>query len=115
MVAHGSSPEEHLARAKAFAAEDRPAEAKAEYERAIAENRTLEDPALAARLAARTPATALVDDGRPRFRVIDGGTDDSLAAVIAPPAERVTFADVGGLADLKEQITRRIKIGRAHV
>lgn len=108
VVAHGSSPEEHLARAKAFAAEERPVEAKAEYERAIAENRTLEDPALAARLAARTPATAQVDDGRPRFRVIDGGTDDSLSAVIAPPAERVTFADVGGLADLKEQITRRI-------
>jgi AAA+ superfamily predicted ATPase len=108
VVAHGDTPEERVARAKALAAQERGAEAKAEYERAIAENRTLEDPALAAQLTARTPATAQVDDGRPRFRVIDGGGDEAVDALFAPPAPRITFADVGGLAELKAQITRRI-------
>ncbi|MCK6549167.1 ATP-binding protein, partial [Myxococcota bacterium] len=108
-VASGSSPDELVARAAALAALGRTDEARRVYQRAVAENPTLEDPTLAERLAARPVATNDVDGGRPRFHVIDGGSDaPGLATVLAPEAPPITFADVGGLEEIKEQIRRRI-------
>lgn len=108
-LANGPSPEELLARALAFAELGNNEEGRAAYQRAIAENPTLEEPALASRLSARPVATNDAGDGRPRFQVISGGEDPpDLARVFMPEEKMITFADVGGLDEIKEQIRRRI-------
>jgi SpoVK/Ycf46/Vps4 family AAA+-type ATPase len=108
-IADGSSPDEYFARALAFAELGKNDEGRAAYQRAVAENPTLEDPGLAARLSARPVATNDVGDGRPRFQVISGGEEPpDLARLFMPEEKQITFADVGGLEDIKEQIRRRI-------
>lgn len=103
-----ATPELLLLQARALSALGRSEEAKAAYERAITENPTLEDATLAQRLTARTPAVAgTTQDGRPRFRVIDG-SDPGVDTLLVPEARTVTFSDIGGLDEIKSQITKRI-------
>lgn len=109
LVPEGASPPELMGRALIYAELGKNEEGRAAYQKAIAENPTLEDPGLAGRLSARPVATNDVAGGRPRFQVISGGEDNpDLARVFMPEEKSVTFKDVGGLEDIKEQIRRRI-------
>lgn len=77
------------------------------YQQAIAANPALEDAAFAAELSGK-----VVSIGQPRSRVASIANDDTdaddILRVIAPAGERVTFAEVGGLDAVKQQIRRRI-------
>jgi AAA+ superfamily predicted ATPase len=85
------------------------ADGVAAYRRALDANATLEDPELAARLAAREvgPKNA---DGRPRLRVIanDDTARSEATRLLQPETKRVTFSDVGGLDEVKDQIRKKI-------
>jgi ATP-dependent 26S proteasome regulatory subunit len=104
----GSDPELMLARARALLAlGDRPA-ALAAYEGAVRANPTLEDRDLRAQLAA-TVKEHVAGDG-PRLRVVSNDDTDAseVDRLLHPQQADVTFADVGGLEGIKEQIERRI-------
>ena len=79
------------------------------YRRAVEGNATLDDPELAARLLAREVGSAAAD-GRPKLRVIanDETSRTEAARLLRPEHKRVTFADVGGLDAVKEQIRKKI-------
>jgi SpoVK/Ycf46/Vps4 family AAA+-type ATPase len=109
--AAGGGPEARLVAARALLALGRREEAGEAYRGAVAESPALEDLALAAELGAREVAGPQGADGNVvRLKVFSN--DDTAATearrLVAPPAEPVTFADVGGLAEVKEQIRRRI-------
>jgi SpoVK/Ycf46/Vps4 family AAA+-type ATPase len=108
----GDAPETLVLKARALVALGRSDEARKAYERAIAQNPTLEDPTLRDTLKARQPAIESgPQDGRPRFMVLEGGDraeDPALARLLVPEHKRITFADVGGLDAIKEQIRKRI-------
>jgi SpoVK/Ycf46/Vps4 family AAA+-type ATPase len=97
-----------LARARALHALGEVAAARAAYDAAIAANPTCEDRDLRAQLhtSVREHDTG---DG-PRLRVVaNDDTDQSeVARLIEPPAPPVTFADVCGLDEIKQQIEQRI-------
>ena len=105
--AEGDAPELMMARAAALAALGRTDEGRAAYEHALAGNPALEDRELLGRLEGRV--RSLQRDGA-RLRVVSN--DDTSAAdaerLIEPERERITFADVGGLDDVKERIRRKI-------
>jgi len=108
------SPGNHALRmawARALAAAGRREEALAAYRTAVEGDAALEDPAFATRLSARVVERS-AEDGRPPVKlavISNDDTDESeLRRLLAPPAEKITFADVGGLDDVKEQIRRRI-------
>lgn len=96
-----------IARARARHQRGQHKEALADYDRAISLDPQLAEPAL---------KDALIRDAtdpRARFRVVAGGGHDaepSQRAAIADTSvpDRVTFADVGGLDDIKEKIRMRI-------
>ncbi|KRA15447.1 MULTISPECIES: ATP-binding protein [unclassified Lysobacter] len=97
-----------LAQSRVAMAEGRRDEARACYERAIALNPALEDPALAASLSGKVVSLADVR-GRAQASIANDDTDPyDLARLVQPSAERVSFADVGGLDQVKHQIRRRI-------
>jgi hypothetical protein len=106
--AAGESDEEKIDRVRALIALDRITEAVETYRPLVATNAGLRDPAIDQRLAAApamTRGATVVDlKGRPV------GLQAEAAPVYAPLAvrERITFADVGGLDDVKAQITRKI-------
>jgi transitional endoplasmic reticulum ATPase len=95
-----------IARAKALHARGQHKEALAEYDRAIALDAQLADPAL------RDALVRDATDPRARFRVVSGGPSQDSATVAQIPEtsvpDRVTFADVGGLDEVKEKIRMRI-------
>ena len=98
-----------LARARVHhALGDREAAQEA-YELAVRANPTLEDRDLRARLAATVREHAGPADG-PRLRVVSNDdTDESeVDRLLHPEAQPVTFADVGGLHEIKAQIEKRI-------
>lgn len=102
------SPDELLLRARVLLALDQHDEGRKAYDRAVAANPALEDPDLRRRLAARVRAFISPQAGtQPLLRVVERGDDDP-ATWLAPPEKAVTFADVGGLDELKEQVRRRI-------
>lgn len=105
--AGGDEAEAHLLRARILLALERTAEAKDEYKEAVTKNPTLEDLELAALLRARVHEPV---SGGPRLKVIanDDTREQEAARLFQPPAEKVTFADVGGLDEVKRQIQRRI-------
>ncbi len=110
-LAAGTTPEALIRQARALAALGRQPEGRAAYEQAVAANPALEDRGLKQRLAATVrsfPRTA--ESGRPRLTVISNDdTDQSeVKRLLVPELERVTFADVGGLDDIKKQIHKRI-------
>lgn len=101
-------PELLIVKARALLSLGRQAEATEAYERAVALNATCEDTDLAAQLKARV--REVVTPLGPRLRVIanDDTDEDDAAKLVAPPMERITFADVGGLHEVKKQIERKI-------
>ncbi len=109
-LAVGDEPETALLRARILAALGRRDEALRAYESAVAANTTLEDPDLRALLSASVRVVPPAAPGRPAMRVISNDdTDDAdLQRLLHPPRPPVTFADVGGLTDLKRQVERRI-------
>ena len=94
-----------MVRARALLDLGRRDEAVAEYRAAIAANPTLEDP----RLAAELKGTATLDARRVERTVANDDTDQTeITRLLKPEVQRVTFADVGGLDEIKQQIRRRI-------
>lgn len=106
--AAGDSPEAGILRARCLLALEREAEGRDAYAEAVARNPTLEDRELRALLFANVAES----EGRsgPRLRVIsnDDTDADELDRVLEPAQPRATFADVGGLDAVKEQIRRKI-------
>jgi transitional endoplasmic reticulum ATPase len=105
----GGEPDVLLARARVLhAMNDRPG-AIAAYEAAVRANPTLEDRDLRALLTATVHDHAAAGDG-PRLRLMSNDdTDQSeVDRLLLPPAPAVTFAEVGGLDEIKAQIEKRI-------
>jgi len=107
--------EARILRARALLEVRRGAEALIAYREGVAESPGLEDLALAARIEAEAAAGDVEAQGEGpshALRLISGGRSKSPesepALAVAPDLPRVTFADVGGLANVKEQIRRRI-------
>lgn len=103
----GDAPEIQILRARALHGLKDRAGALAAYEAAVAANPTLEDRDLRVQLAATE--TVHQEDGM-KLRVLSNDdTDQSeLGRLLHPEPEKVTFADVGGLEEIKEQIEKRI-------
>jgi SpoVK/Ycf46/Vps4 family AAA+-type ATPase len=103
------SAEAALMSARALSALGRKDEARAAYQRAVSGNPTLEDPELLAQLSV-TVREVVPEHGGPRLRVIanDDTAAEEVERVLAPPQPPITFADVGGLEDIKQQIRKRI-------
>ncbi len=77
-------------------------EALADYDRAVTLDPSLADASL------RDVLTRNATDARSRFRVVQGGAPESPPPEAPPGEEPITFADVGGLDELKERIRMRI-------
>ncbi|MBZ4420789.1 26S protease regulatory subunit [Myxococcus sp. RHSTA-1-4] len=109
LFCQGSTAEQALWAARAHLALEELDAARAAYQRAVTANATLEDMDLRARLSARV-AEVPAPQGGPRLRVIsnDDTTEEDVARAVAPPLPPITFADVGGLDEVKRQVTRRI-------
>jgi transitional endoplasmic reticulum ATPase len=106
-LATGDAPEILILRARALhALKDQPA-ALAAYETAVRANPTLEDRDLRAQLG--TSEKVVEEDGR-RLRVLSNDDTDAseVDRLLHPEPTKVTFADVGGLDDIKTQIEKRI-------
>jgi transitional endoplasmic reticulum ATPase len=98
-----------LLRARALLALERHDEGRKAYDRAVSANPALEDPDLRTRLSSRVRAFTPQAEGQPLLRVIETPRDHpDLATLLAPESEPVTFAQVGGLDHVKEQVRRRI-------
>lgn len=82
-------------------------EARAAYARAVERNPTLEDTAFRTLLGARAVSSA---DGARKLKVISNDDTDATEVVrlLVPEGRKVTFEDVGGLDQVKQQITRKI-------
>ena len=113
-------PRAELLRARALLQLGREAEAAESYRRAVTANPALQERVLEDRFerrvvafpgSDRTPAAVAVPPGSAPESSADD-TNDGLAAevvaLVAPQEERVTFADVGGLDDVKKLIHRKI-------
>ena len=109
-LADGSDGATLLTRARILSALGRKEEAITTYERAVAENPTLEDLDLKALLGARIREVKPVGPGRPVVRVISNDDTDEaeVRRLLHPEQKTVTFADVGGLGEVKRHIERRI-------
>jgi len=99
-----------LLQARALRALTRLEEARRAYARAVAANPALEDRELAASLTVRVREVDPPTEGGARLRVIanDDTADNEVDRILEPPQQPITFADVGGLDAIKEQIRRRI-------
>jgi AAA+ superfamily predicted ATPase len=111
----GGSPDELLLRARAYLALQQHREGLAAYEEAVAANPALEDRELRKALMTGLADTAPAGAGNVvSFSVIRNEarekreSADPAAAFLEPQRSQVTFADVGGLDDVKKQIHRRI-------
>lgn len=108
-MSEGNSQKLRLVQARCLAALNQVDQALALYREVIAENTTLEDPELLAELTARTPAVLRNKQG-PKLKVIsnDDTRDGDVVRLLSPEVGRTTFADVGGLEGVKDQIRKRI-------
>lgn len=97
-----------ILKARALLALSRLDEAKRAYQEAISLNASLEQRDLAQRLAGNVREIHRED--RPKLRVISNDDTDAseLTRLMAPQAERISFADVGGLDALKKTIHKKI-------
>jgi len=102
------SPENNLVRSRAYYAMNDLVSAKELYRKAIIENSALEDIEFARLLDSTKVATA--SDKQMKLRVISNDDTDSteVTRLIQPPEEKLTFADVGGLTQVKKQIRKKI-------
>src|SRR3989338_502583 len=108
-LATGDSAVIRLLRAKALADLERRDEGLKEYRAAVEQSPALDDLVLQRRLSASVidfPAA----QGRPRLRVISNDDTDQVEALrmLEPAREVLTFADVGGLDELKKTIHKKI-------
>ncbi len=109
--AAGSSPEALIRQARALAALGRQPQGRAAYDQAVAANPALESLDLKQRLGATVRTFPRVAErGRPRLAVISNDDTDAseVKRLLVPEVERVSFADVGGLDEIKKQIHKRI-------
>jgi transitional endoplasmic reticulum ATPase len=98
-----------LCRARALLALGQRGEAAEAYRRAVAENPTLEDSALQSELDGRVVRLDSVRSGARVTSIANDDTGESdVARFVQPEQGRVTFAEVGGLDEIKKQIRRRI-------
>lgn len=106
-LAGEDSAEALLGQARAALREGRRDAAREAYAEAIARNPALEDRAFAAELEGRVVSLAFA-----RRAVTSIANDDTSEAdvvqIVQPATARQTFADVGGLDEVKQQIRRRI-------
>jgi len=105
------SPECHLLRARAYLESDQTEAARVAYERAVAGNATCQDKDLEARLKARVPKRTITREGKvtPLKVIANDDTDrEETVRILMPEQEKVTFAEVGGLDGIKNQITKKI-------
>jgi SpoVK/Ycf46/Vps4 family AAA+-type ATPase len=104
----GVEPEVLIVRARALHALRDQAGALAAYEAAVRANPTFEDRDFRALLAATEKEHG--GDGQPRLRVLSNDDTDAseVDRLLHPEQTPVTFADVGGLDAIKEQIEKRI-------
>ena len=105
----GGDPDVLLARARALHALGDRTGAIAAYDAAVAANPTLEDRDLRAQIHVKV-TNPNPDIGGPRLRVMSNDdTDESeVERLLHPTQTPVSFADVGGLDAVKEQIEKRI-------
>ncbi len=115
--ADSTSAETLLLRARALLATGQSDEAKKAYRAAVTANPTLEDKTLEGRLGERVFERKSEDahrtgkeDKGPRLKVIANDDTDQadVDRLLRPSIKKVTFADVGGLDDVKKQIERKI-------
>ena len=111
----GSSAEELLVRARAHLALEQHRDGLVAYDKALAANPALEDRELRKQLMAGLTDTVPAGAGNVvSFSVIRNEAKekrdqaDPTAAFLEPQQSRITFADVGGLEEVKKQIHRRI-------
>jgi transitional endoplasmic reticulum ATPase len=109
-LCQGDAAELLLVRADALARLERSDEALALYQKAVAQNATLEDPELLARIKAKSPKVVRLFSGGPALKVVANDDTAALEASrwLVPDKERITFDDIGGLSSVKEQIKKRI-------
>lgn len=102
------SPEINFTRAKAYYAVSDITNAKVLYENAIIENPALEDIDFAKLLNAS--GLTSINEKQVKLRVISNDNTDSveITRLIYPAKDKVTFADVGGLEQVKNQIRKKI-------
>lgn len=104
----GDSAETLLLRARCLLATGRTDEARTAYRAAVGANPTLEDKNLEVRFGERVFEKAQAD-GRKLKVIANDDTDQAdVDRLLQPSTKKVTFADVGGLGDVKKQIERRI-------
>jgi AAA+ superfamily predicted ATPase len=108
VFADGGEPEVQLARARALHALGDRRGALAAYETAVTANPTLEDRDLRTQLAAKVEQVGGGDVPRLRLLSTDEADDSGVDRLLHPEEQPVTFADVGGLDEIKQQIEKRI-------
>ncbi len=97
-----------LTRARALLVLDRRPEGLDAYRAALRLSSAVEDRDLEVALSSNVRAIRVGGDG-PRLKVIDRGDEESdVQRVLVPETAPVCFVDVGGLANVKEQIRKRI-------
>jgi SpoVK/Ycf46/Vps4 family AAA+-type ATPase len=103
----GDSPEIQILKARALCALGDREAARVAYDAAVSANPTLEDRDLRAQLA--VTESVHEEDGL-KLRVLSNDDTDAseVDRLLHPEPEKVTFADVGGLDDIKQQIEKRI-------
>ena len=106
--ADGPDGDSLLVKARILSALDRQAEAAAAYQSAVTINPTLEDVDLQTRLRARTRDVAGRGGGRLRVISNDDTDETEVTRLLVPAPTTIRFSDVGGLDEIKAQITRKI-------
>jgi transitional endoplasmic reticulum ATPase len=106
-VAVGDAPELQLIRSRALHATGDRSGALALYEAAVRANPTLENRDLRTQLAA---SETIHDGDNVKLRVLSNDDTDrsEVDRLLHPQQDAVTFADVGGLQEIKDQIEKRI-------
>lgn len=108
LIESDETPAALLLRARILLALERRDEARAAYARAVGESPALEDQSL--RQLLDSNVRAFNKEGRPALKVFSNDDTDASEALrlLQPAGEKVTFANVGGLAAVKKTIHRKI-------
>lgn len=106
---NGDEPAVRILKARALVDLDRLKEAQVEYRAAVDANPALEDMALWRRLNVSVSEFSPAQ-GRPRLRVISNDNTDQteVQRLLVPEKEVLSFADIGGLDELKKTIHKKI-------
>ena len=104
----GDAPEDALLQARALMELGRRDESSVLYREALRANATLQDATLEAQLRGKVVSLDAARRGLERVVANDDTDASETVRVLRPEVERVRFADVGGLDDVKQQVRRRI-------